>query len=179
MKITKLLCTLTLAAAPLLALADDDSISLVENGTFKKNGMGWEAITKDECGQVEYIQEEEDSYARLTPVDSKYPHILITQRSFVPSEGGEFVASAKIRVSPDYDQAKPPQVSFNVYNPSDTEPRYQQFSLKPSEFAEPGKWVDVTLPVTIPEESPRVYIQCTAYGKAGTVDFTEVSLKAK
>ena len=95
MKITKLLCTLTLAAAPLLALADDDSISLVENGTFKKNGMGWEAITKDECGQVEYIQEEEDSYARLTPVDSKYPHILITQRSFVPSEGGEFVASAK------------------------------------------------------------------------------------
>jgi len=179
MKITKLLCTLTLAAAPLLALADDDSISLVENGTFKKNGMGWESVANEECGQVEYIQEEEDNYARLTPIDSKYPNILISQRSFVPTDGGEFVASAKIRVSPDYDQAKPPQVFFNVYNPPDTEPRSQQFSLKPSEFAEPGKWVEVALPVSIPAGSPRVYIQCTAYGKAGTVDFTEVSLKAK
>lgn len=179
MKITKLLCTLTLAASPLLALAEDGSISLVENGAFKKNGKGWEAITPEGCGRVEYIQEEEDSYARLTPENSKYPNILISQRSFVPTDGGEFVASAKIRVSEDYDQAKPPQVSFNVFNPSGTEPRSQNFSLKPSEFAEPGKWIDVTLPVTIPAGSPRVWIQCTAYGKAGKVDFTEVSLKAK
>lgn len=179
MKITKLLCTLTLAAAPLLAMAEDGSISLVENGAFKKNGKGWESITKEECGQVEYIQEEEDSYARLSPVNSKYPNILMSQRSFVPTDGGEFVASARIRVSEDYDQAKPPQVSFNVYNPPGTAPSHQQYSLKPSEFAEPGKWVDVTLPVTIPADCPRVYIQCTAYGKAGTVDFTEVSLKAK
>lgn len=179
MKITKLLSIIALAASPLLASAEDGSNSLVENGTFKKNGMGWESVTKEECGSVEYIQEEEEGYARLSPINSKYPNIVMSQRSFVPTDGGEFLASAKIRVSADYDQAKPPQVSFNVFNPSGTEPRSQQFSLKPSEFAEPGKWTEVTLPVTIPAGSPRVWIQCTAYGKAGTVDFTEVTLKAK
>lgn len=89
------------------------------------------------------------------------------------------MASAKIRVSADYDQSKPPAISFNVFNPEGTEPRSQQFSLKPTEFVEPGKWVEVTLPVIIPDGSPRVWIQCAAYGKVGSADFTEVSLIAK
>ena len=178
MKITKLVCTLTLAICPLVASAQDASVSLVENGSFKKEGKGWESIIKEDSGKVAYIQDD-ISFARLTPTKSVSPNILITQRSFVPTGGGEFIGSAKIRVSADYDLDKAPVVYFNVQNPPGTEPRSQQYNLKLSEFADANKWVEVTLPVTIPAGSPRVWIQCAAFGKAGTADFTEVSLKAK
>lgn len=90
MKITKLLSIIALAASPLLASAEDGSDSLVKNGTFQKNGQGWEAITKEECGTVEYIAGEEECFVRISPINSKYPNIAMSQRSFVPTGGGNF-----------------------------------------------------------------------------------------
>jgi hypothetical protein len=180
MKTIQLLCLLALTLAPLGAAAQsDDGSSVLENGSFRKNGTGWEAVKKGESGEVDFI-EDDVSFVRLSPTASSYPDFIIVQRSFVPTEDGEFIARAKIRLSPDYDPANPPAVSFNVFNPEGSSEVYAGFFvIKPGPETEPDKWVDVETTFTVPAGCPRIYVQCIAYGTTGHADFTNLTLTKK
>lgn len=180
MKMTKLLCVLMFTLSALGARAQtDDGSSVLENGSFRKNGSGWEAVKKGESGEVDYI-DDDVSFVRLSPTASSHPDYLIVQRSFVPAESGEYVAHAKIRFSPDYAAAKPAAVSFNVFNPEGSTERYAGFFVvKPGQDAEPDKWIDAETAFTVPAGCPRIYVQCIAYGTAGHADFTDVTLTKK